>query len=148
MIDIVEFPELIAIGIEVEASWNELSRAVPAAWKKLFAAETDANSFLEVSVSRQDGVYRELVGFLAAKRTKVPDGMSRLVIPPQRYIRLIHDGPLAEIAQGYGQLYDHAAKSGLRTTDFKLDFGYLRGLPDGRHELHVALEAERLLLAG
>jgi len=147
MIDIVEFPELIAIGIEVEAPWNELPSAVPAAWEKLFAAPTDATSFLEVSISRENGVYRELVGFLAAFKTKIPQSMTRLVIPPQRYVRLIHDGPLAEISQGFGQLYDYAAKSGLRTTDFKLDFGYLRGLPDGRHELHVALEAERLLLA-
>jgi predicted transcriptional regulator YdeE len=148
MIDIVEFPELIAIGIEVEAPWNELPQAVPAAWEKLFAADTGATSFLEVSIARENGAYRELVGFLAASKTKVPEGMTRLVIPPQRYIRLIHDGPLAAIAQGFGQLYDYAGKTGLQATDFKLDFGYLRGLPDSRHELHVALAAETLLLAG
>ena len=148
MIDIIELPELIALGIEVEVPWNELSRAVPAAWERLFAAETGAASFLEVSISREHGVYRELVGFLAASTIEIPEGMSQLVIPPQRYIRIIHDGPLAGIADGFAKLYDYAAKSGLRATDFKLDFGYLPSLPGGRHELHVALEAERLLLGG
>jgi hypothetical protein len=37
---------------------------------------------------------------------------------------------------------------GLKATDLKLDFGYLPGLPDGRHELHVGLAAEPMLLSG
>ena len=147
MIEIVELPELVAIGIEVEARWEDLPRAVPEAWSRLFAADIDANSFLEISVSRNEGVYRQLIGFLAASRTTVPEGMTRLVIPPQRYLRLVHDGPLDGIAAGFGALYSHAKQAGLNATDFKLDFGYLRDLPPGRHELHVALAPEQLLLA-
>lgn len=146
MIQTVELPEMVAIGVLVEAHWNDLPKAVPAAWTRLFESDTGATSFLEVSISRDNGFYRELVGFLAAKKTEVPHGMTRIVIPAQRYLRILHDGPLAEITGGFEKLYAHAAVAGLKATDYKLDFGYAPGLPAGRHELHVALEPEPLRL--
>jgi len=146
MIETVELPEMIAIGVLVEAQWNDLGKAIPAAWTRLFESDTGATSFLEVSLAREGGMYRELVGYLAAKKTEVPDGMVRIVIPAQRYLRLHHEGPLAGIAGGFEKLYAHAAVAGLKATDYKLDFGYLPGLPAGRHELHVALEPEPLRL--
>lgn len=144
MIETVELPEMTAIGVLVEAHWNDLPKAIPAAWTRLFETDTGASSFLEVSLSRDKGVYRELVGYLAAKKTEVPEGMVRIVIPAQRYLRIIHDGPLVDIAAGFEKLYAHAAVAGLKATDYKLDFGYAPGLPAGRHELHVALEPEPL----
>ena len=147
MIETVDLPEMTAIGVLVEARWDDLPRAVPAAWTRLFETDTGATSFLEVSISRENGVYRELVGYLAAKKTEVPPGMVKITIPAQRYLRLIHDGPLADIAAGFEKLHAHAAVAGLRATDYKLDFGYLPGLPPGRHELHVAIEPEPLRLA-
>ena len=147
MIETTELPELVIIGILVEAPWQDLSTEVPAAWRELFAAETGATAFLEASLSVEDGIYREIVGYLAARKSDVPDGMTKVVIPAQRYLRLVHDGPLATIAEGFGRLLAHAKAAGLGATDMKLDFGYLPGLPDGRHELHVALAAEPLRLA-
>ncbi len=146
MIETVELPEMTAIGVLVEAPWNDLPKAVPAAWTRLFESDTGASSFLEVSLSRDNGVYRELVGYLAAKKTEIPAGMTRIVIPAQRYLRIIHDGPLVDIAGGFEKLYAHAAVAGLKATDYKLDFGYLPGLAAARHELHVALEPEPLRL--
>lgn len=143
MIETIALPELTAIGIMVEKKWEDLPQAVPAAWQQLFAAETGATSFLEVSISREDGVYRELVGYLAAKTTEVPAGMVSFSIRPGRYLRIIHDGPLEVIPDQYARLYAHAAAHGLKATDFKLDFGYSLGLPPGRHELHVALASEQ-----
>lgn len=147
MIDTVDLPEMTAIGVMVETSWDELPHAVPAAWTRLFETDTGATSFLEVSLPREAGVWRELVGYLAAKATEVPPGMTRITIPAQRYLRLIHDGPLVDIAAGFERLYAYAAVAGLVATDYKLDFGYLPGLPPGRHELHVALEPTPLRLA-
>lgn len=146
MIEIVELPEMIAIGVLIEAKWEDLPRAIPAAWTRLFETDTGATSFLEVSMSREHGVYRELVGYLAASKTEVPEGMTRIVIPAQRYLRLIHDGPLEHIPAGFGRLYAHATLMELKATDYKLDFGYTPGLPPARHELHVALEPEPLRL--
>lgn len=144
MIETVELPEMTAIGILVEAHWNDLPQAIPAAWTRLFETDTGATNFLEVSLSREGSVYRELVGYLAAKKTEVPPGMIRITIPAQRYLRLAHDGPLVEISAGFEKLYAHAAVAGLKATDYKLDFGYVPGLPPGPHELHVALEPEIL----
>ena len=143
LIETIDLPELTTIGIMVEAKWEDLSRAVPAAWEQLFAAETGATSFLEVSIGREAGVYRELVGYLAAKASEVPPGMVSYSIPPGRYLRIIHDGPLDAIPDQYALLYSHAAAHGLNATDFKLDFGYSPGLPTGRHELHVAIASDQ-----
>ncbi|MDB5555370.1 MAG: hypothetical protein JWL86_5354 [Rhizobium sp.] len=71
-----------------------------------------------------------------------------MIVPPGRYLRLAHDGPLAGIAGGFAKLLDHARMVGLKATDLKLDFGYLPGLPDGRHELHVGLAADPFRLTG
>src|SRR5690606_28214660 len=108
----------------VEAKWEDLPQAVPAAWEQLFAAETGATSFLEISIGRAAGVYREIVGYLAAKASEVPAGMVSYSIPAGRYLRIIHDGPLEVIPERYALLYSHAAAHGLNATDFKLDFGY------------------------
>ncbi|MDB5555371.1 MAG: hypothetical protein JWL86_5355 [Rhizobium sp.] len=77
MIETIELPELVIIGIIVECPWQDLSKEVPAAWTRLFAAETGANGFLEASLSVENGVYRELVGFLAANKSEIPEGMAR-----------------------------------------------------------------------
>lgn len=146
MVETVELPELVAIGIPIEADWKELPVAVPRAWKRLFEFDTGATAFLEVSIAREGDRYREFVGYLAATKTEVPDGLTRIVIPAQRYLRLIHDGPLEKITEGFETLYRSAAVQGLQATDFKLDFGYLPGLPPGRHELHVAITSPKGLL--
>jgi predicted transcriptional regulator YdeE len=146
MIETIELPELVIIGIMIEAPWQDLPAKMREAWTTLFATETGATSFLEASLSVEDGVYREVVGYLAAQRSEVPEGMVKVVIPAQRYLRLIHDGPLTGIASEYGRLLAHAKAAQLKATDMKLDFGYLPGLPDGRHELHVALAPEPLRL--
>lgn len=146
MIETVHLPELVAIGLVVEGRWDELPVKVPAAWHRLFEMNTGATGFLQASLERHDGVYRELLGYLAARATECPAGLERHIIPAGAYLRLIHDGPLADIAEGYQALHRHAAAHGIRTTDFKLDFGYLPGLPAGRHELHVAIAPTPVLL--
>lgn len=130
----------------VEAPWQGLPRAIPAAWNQLFARQGELNPScgplgepLEVSISRDDGHYRELVGVIVQPDAKAPAGMIKLTIPANRYLRLVHEGPLAGITAGFQALYDRAAAEGLEATDFKLDIGYRPGLPPGRHELLIGL---------
>ena len=145
-IDSIDLPELVAIGIPVDARWDELPVEMPKAWTRLFEMDTGATSFLGVSFEREFDMWHEFVGYLAARATEVPEGLVRIVIPPRRYLRLIHDGPVENIQAGFEALYHSAAVQGLNATDFKLDFGYLPGLPPGRHELHVAITNPRGLL--
>jgi predicted transcriptional regulator YdeE len=146
MIETIELPELVAIGIPVDARWDDLPVEVPKAWRRLFEFDTGATSFLEVSFDREFDFYHEFVGYLAASKTDVPEGLVRIVIPARRYLRTIHDGPLENITKGFESLYAYAALQGLDATDFKLDFGYQPGLPPGRHELHVAITNPKGLL--
>ncbi|MDI6837702.1 MAG: hypothetical protein QMD99_18605, partial [Rhizobiaceae bacterium] len=81
MIELVELPELVVIGIAVEGRFEDLSQVVPDAWNRLFDADTGATAFLEVSTGSENGVHRELVGFMAATATEVPDGTTSLVMP-------------------------------------------------------------------
>lgn len=145
-IDTIDLPELVAIGITVDAVWSDLPVEMPKAWRRLFELDTGATSFLGVSFEREFDMHHEFVGYLAARATEIPDGLVRIVIPPRRYLRLIHDGPLDRIAAGFETLYHSAAVQGLTATDYKLDFGYAPGLPPGRHELHVAITNPRGLL--
>jgi len=142
MIETVSYPELTAIGFMVEATREELPAAVSAAWERLFAADSGATSFAAVTLPEENGLRRELVGFLAARATEIPPGMVRIDLDAGRYLRLIHDGPVSAIPDGFARLQAHAAANGLKVSGIALDFGHRPGLPDGRHELHLALAAQ------
>jgi len=143
MIEEVGQPDIAVIGILVECHWRDLHQKVPEAWSALFARADElpiGARFLEVSIAIHNGKYRELVGALATGATPVPLGMYKLIIPANRYLRLVHDGPLEDIAQDFRRMLDHAEAKGLPVNDIKLDIGYAPGLPAGRHELYVGLE--------
>ena len=149
-IETVTRPQMTVVGILVEDHWTELPLVVPAAWREVFDRQGELNpacgplgDHLEVSVSREDGHHRELVGVIASRDARPPEGMVKLDIPANTYLSAVHEGPLASIAEGFAALYDHAAIQGLEATDFKLDIGYSPGLPPGRHELFVALQPLR-----
>lgn len=147
-IETISMPELVCIGLSVHGAWHELPEKVPAGWQRLFAATGDAEHFLEVSRKQPDGAYIEFLGFLASRKTEIPPGLERHVVAAGRYLRLVHEGPLAEIADGFARLHAHAVATGVRLGDLKLDFGYRRGLPDTPHELYVAVEQAPPALGG
>lgn len=144
MIETLELPELVAIGLLVEG--EQIADLVRVAWTRLFERDTGASAFLRADLLPENGMQRALIGFLAARKTERPEGMTRLEIPAQRYLRLVHDGSLAGIPAAFDRLRHHATAHGLVTTGFTLDFGYLPGLPDTRHELHLAVAPPVALL--
>ncbi|KAA0577181.1 GyrI-like domain-containing protein [Azospirillum sp. Sh1] len=147
MIETVTFPELTVIGCMVEASRDDLPAAVTAAWERVFAADTGTAAFAAVSLPEENGLQRRLVGFMAAKASEIPAGMVRVDLDAGRYLRTVQDGPAAEIADGFARLHAHADANGLTLSGIALDFGYRPGLPDGRHELHLALAPQLPALA-
>lgn len=147
MIETVAFPELTVIGCMVEASRDDLPAAVAAAWGRVFAADIETAAFAAVSLPEENGLQRRLVGFMAAKASEIPAGMVRVDLDAGRYLRTVQDGPAAEIADGFARLHAHAEANGLKLSGIALDFGYRPGLPDGRHELHLALAPQLPALA-
>lgn len=147
MIETVTFPELTVIGCMVEAHRDDLPAAVAAAWERVFAADTGTAAFAAVSLPEENGLQRRLVGFMAAKASEIPAGMVRVDLDAGRYLRTAQDGSAAEIADGFARLHAHAEANGLKLSGVALDFGYRPGLPDGRHELHLALAPQLPALA-
>lgn len=145
-IETIDLPELVAIGLLVEGTPDDLAGLLPAAWRRLYEMDTGASAFLKLGLPPEGDRHRELVGFLAARKTAVPEGMTRIIVPAQRYLRTEHDGALTDIAARLERLHVHAAMRGLKSTGFMLDFGYLPGEPAGRHELHLSLDTTTGLL--
>ena len=145
-IQTIDLPELICIGIAVVASPAEFPQAVAEAFETLYSTETDATAFLKISQAAPGDQIGALVGYLAARKTKIPDGLERVSIPAGQYLRLLHRGPLSEIDSSFRTLHEHAAAMGAETTGMTLDFGYLPGLADTPHELNLQLAPKPLLL--
>lgn len=132
--DVVERAASVVTGIEVVAPFGDLAVLVPRAWAELFAQVGDGPC-AEASRSLGDGRYREVVGVLGAPGA----GPARAVLPAGRYVRHVHDGPVAGIGEAFGAMHAWAEERGLRVGDLKLDVGYTRAGDDGPHELLVDL---------
>jgi predicted transcriptional regulator YdeE len=139
---VVTLPEITLIGIEVKAHWKELHQKMPEAWEQLFTRKEEltnrtTDTYTEISVNVKDEIYTQIVGAEVKAGQPVPSGMTSLQIPKQTYLHFHHNGALAQIADSYGKMYDYADKSDLITNEFKIDRGYLPGLPDSPHDLYI-----------
>jgi predicted transcriptional regulator YdeE len=139
---IVTLPEITLVGIEVQAHWKDLHQKIPVAWDKLFTRKGElsnrsTDSYTEVSVNIADEVYTQIVGAEVKAGQPIPVGMTSLKIPKQSYLHFHHSGALAQIADSFGKMYDYADENDLKTDEFKIDRGYLPGLPDSPHDLYI-----------
>ncbi|MGY5884281.1 GyrI-like domain-containing protein [Modestobacter lacusdianchii] len=139
--ELTDLPAQRVVGVQVEAPFDELRHRVPMAWQALLgrAAELPGpggTGYVEASQHLGGGRYRETVGVLTGADTPVPAGMAAVVLPAGRWARLVHDGPLAQIADGFGRLHDWCTAQGLPSGDLKLDTGYTAD-GSGPHLLHV-----------
>lgn len=144
-IEVVDHAAFAVTGIFVDGYWDDLSSAVPAAWRRLFSRvkeidrADDPPNYVEVSFERTSNLFHEMVAVVTPLEAVVPHGMRRVVIPGNRYLHLSYDGPLTGIADRFQAIYDHASRAGIEVTDFKLDFGYDPGFSPGRHDLFVGM---------
>lgn len=145
--DIVTRGEFLAVGMLVDADWSQLIQQMPAAWERLYArfAEVEGlaegiGPFVDISIARDGDQYRQLAGVVVGACEKVPDGMVCVTVPGNRYLAQRHEGPLQDIAATFGQMLDHAQRSGIEVGDLKLDLGYEKGEQLARHDLFVGIE--------
>jgi predicted transcriptional regulator YdeE len=141
---IVEKGSFFAIGVMVKAEWRELWTEMPKAWRNFMARPGDigarlGDSFADISLEVTEGRYTQFICAPVARVEDVPDGMTAIEIPAGRYVHHCHVGPLAGIANSFGEIYDWARTNGHDTDEFKLDFGYTRGGDKPAHDLYVAL---------
>jgi predicted transcriptional regulator YdeE len=139
--EVTDLPELRVVGVQLEAPFDELRHRVPVAWQAVLGRAVElpdpgATGYVEASQHLGGGRYRETVGVLAGADTAVPVGMTAVVLPARRWARLVHDGPLPEVAESFGRLHDWCAQQGLAYGDLKLDTGYTAD-GTGPHVLHV-----------
>jgi len=139
---VVTLPKITLIGIEVKAHWKELHQKIPAAWNKLFTRKVElsnrtTDSYTEVSANVTGKIYTQIVGAEVKAGQPIPVGMTSLQIPKQSYLHFHHTRALSEIADSFGKMYQWAEENGITTDEFKIDRGYLPGLPDSPHDLYI-----------
>ncbi|RWZ52499.1 AraC family transcriptional regulator [Labedella phragmitis] len=138
MIDIVQMPPRIVIGVPVLAPFDHLSSLVPEAWATAFSSlPDDDRDFAEASVRVGDR-YHEVVGILADDGARI-DGFVHALVPGGPYGHLRHEGTRAGIAAAFGEIEAWLRSSGRPPGAAKLDIGYRRDGSDTVHDLFVSL---------
>lgn len=140
--EVVERQATRVAGIKVVAPLAELPLKVPSAWRRIFE-ETHRGPFArrtyaEASRQSDEGLYEETIGYILDGE-EAPAGLAVVELPAGRYIRFRHDGPLAEIAQSFAEMYDFAEQNGLEAGSLRLDIGYTPAGLEREHDLFIAL---------
>lgn len=143
--NIITQSEILLIGIEVNAPRQALSTQIPDAWQQLYHQldQLDPNGdpiLVEVSLSCQQGIYRQLVSCQVTSSIPAPEGLTAIRIPPASYLHHTHEGPVSQIAETFGDMLQWAAQEHIPTSDLKLDFGYTQTKDEQSHELLIALQ--------
>lgn len=134
-VELVDAPALYVVGELVAAPFDRLHVEVPRAWERLAAnGVVEGRRLAEASFTTEAG-YVEVVGVLGEQPPEtVPAGQVPVVMPAGRYARLVHEGPVTAIADGFARIYAWAEENGIRLGARKLDIGYERA---GAHELRI-----------
>src|SRR5690606_28750476 len=100
-VEIVDAPALYVVGELVTAPFERLHVEVPRAWERLAASGVEGRRLAEASFTTEAG-YVEVVGVLGEQPPEaVPAGQVPVVMPAGRYARLVHEGPVTAIADGF-----------------------------------------------
>ncbi len=142
--EIVEAGAISVTGFPVRAKWQELWVEMPETWQEFIARHAEIEHqvrgvFVDVSLDKIGNEYLQLVGTQVSQVAHIPAQMKAVEIPPQRYIRYRHVGPVSGIAESFGRMYEWARKHGHDVGEFKLDFGYTAEGGESEHDLYVGL---------
>lgn len=142
--EIVTLDSLAVVGFAVRADWSALWVEMPKAWQRLFARRTEigfaSDTFVDVCLEKTPEGYLQLVGARVPSVTQIPRGMTAIEIPKQACIYCRHEGPVTQIAETFGRIYEWAEKNGVRAGDFKVDMGYTPQGGELLHHLYVGLD--------
>lgn len=130
------------VGIKVEAEWKELHTKMAESWQqfkeRLDEVEDRKNDeMMDISLNESEGVYTQLIGVEVPAEAEVPDGMTKIIIPPKKYVWYQHPGELTKIGESFGKMYEWAEQQGIEIGDFKLDIGYRKDNSEKMHDLFI-----------
>lgn len=140
--EIINKSGFAVIGIKVEAEWEELHTKMPKAWQKVKQRLDEISGrkddvMMDVSLSEVNGIYKQLIGVEVIMDAEVPDGMTKIVIPPKTYVWYQHEGELSGIAESFGKMYAWAEQQNIETGSFKIDIGYRKDGSEKTHDLYI-----------
>lgn len=137
---------MIVVGLRVQADWQMLWRTMPEAWRELIARRNEiphrvSETLMDVSVCVDCGNYTQLIGAEVDRvsDSEVPSGMSTVYVEPATYLYARHAGPVTEIAQTFGRMYDWARANRVQLDEFKVDQGYTAEGTEVEHDLYVRI---------
>ncbi len=141
---IVEMGPMTVVGIPVRARWEELWVKMPQVWREFRARYTEiehrySDGLIDVSLDQNADEYLQLVCARVTKGSQVPKGMRMIEIPSQRFVHHRHVGPVKEIAEGFGKMYQWAIEEGHPAGEFKIDIGYTVNGNEIEHDLYVGM---------
>lgn len=134
----------MVVGLEVNATWNELWKQMPAQWEQFKQRHKEVdnslnNVFMDISLGKHGDIYQQLICTEITDSINVPTGMTVQKIPTQKYIQCRHTGPMEGIAETFGKMYKWAHKNKIHAGEMKLDIGYSKDGKEAYHDLFIKI---------
>ncbi|MFC6284978.1 hypothetical protein ACFP3Q_05400 [Nocardioides sp. GCM10027113] len=115
-------------GASLSAPIGELPLVAPSLWRRVMEFAEAGQVHAELSAEPGGDVHRITVGVLVDE-----PGEDTVAVPGGRWLHHRHEGDVRGIGDTYARMFEHADEVGERTTNLKLDVGYL---PDGSEQAH------------
>jgi hypothetical protein len=129
VMEIIERVPHHLVGPSLTANLGELPEVVGRVWRRAFElADSEDTVFAELSEDPGDGTRVIVVGRLVSEPTE-----DSTFVPGGRWVHHTHEGPVADIGDSYGAMYEFADVQGEVVGTLTLDVGYE---PDGSENVH------------
>jgi hypothetical protein len=123
------------VGPSLTATLGELPEVVGRVWRRAFElADSEDTVFAEFSEDPGDGTRFVVVGRLVPEPTE-----DSTFVPGGRWVHHTHEGPIADIGDSFGAMFEFAVVQGETVGTLKLDVGYEPDASEHVHELYLQL---------
>lgn len=106
---IIHLPEKTIVGMEYLNS--DMDDSIPAVWERFIPLEPEithkVNPALSYGIccSQNNSLFRYIAGFEVSSAADIPEGMTAITIPAQKYAIFTHTGPVSQISDTFQKIY-------------------------------------------
>ena len=123
------------VGPSLTATLGELPEVVGRVWRRAFElADSEDTVFAELDEDPGDGTRVIVVGRLMSEPTE-----DSTFVPGGRWVHHTHEGPIADIGDSFGAMFEFADVQGETVGTLTLDVGYERDGSEHVHQLYLQL---------